>query len=56
MNKETAHTIATVLGGLGVIFMLIMAFGVFFENRMVPLFLGVACFVISGVVRTLGPR
>lgn len=55
MNRETAHTIATILGGLGILFMLMMAFGVFLP-RMTALFLGVACFVISGVVRTLGRR
>jgi hypothetical protein len=56
MSRETANTVATVLGALGVLFILMMAFGVFFENRMVALFLGVACFIIAGVVRTIGSR
>lgn len=55
MTRETAHTIATILGGVGVLFMLMMAFGVFLP-RTTALFLGVACFVIAGVVRTLGTR
>ena len=56
MSNNTANTVATVLGALGVLFMLAMAFGLFFENRTYPLFLGVACFIIAGTVRTLGRR
>ena len=56
MNNDTANTVATVLGALGVLFMLAMAFGLFFENRTIALFLGVACFIIAGTVRTLGRR
>jgi len=54
MRNDTANTVATVLGALGVLFMLAMAFGLFFENRTIALFLGVACFIIAGTVRTLG--
>jgi hypothetical protein len=56
VSRETANTIATVLGALGVLFMLAMAFGLFFENRMINLFLGVACFIIAGTVRTIGNK
>jgi hypothetical protein len=56
MSNDTANTVATVLGVLGVLFMMAMAFGLFFENRMIALFLGVACFIVAGTVRTLGRR
>ncbi len=55
MKNETANTVATILGGVGVLFMLAMAFGVFLP-RMYALFLGVACFVIAGIVRGMGRR
>lgn len=51
MDRKSANTLATVLGVSGILFMLMMAFGVFFENRMYPLFFGVACFIIAGAVR-----
>lgn len=56
MNREQANVAATVLGVLGTLFMLVMAFGLFFENRMVPLFLGVACYIIAGAVRRMAVR
>lgn len=55
MNRETANIVATILGALGVIFILAMAFGVLM-SRNIALFIGVACFVLAGTVRTLGRK
>lgn len=52
MERQTANLVATVLGVLGILFMLAMAFGLFLP-RMYALFLGVACFIIAGAVRRL---
>lgn len=54
MDRQKANTVASVLGVLGILFMLVMAFGLFFENRMLPLFLGVACFIIAGAIKKGG--
>ena len=54
MNSRTANTVAMVLTTVGILFMLIMAFGVFGIPRMVALFFGVASFIVAGLVKRLG--
>ena len=46
MDKQKTNTIARVLGLVGVLFMLAMAFDMM--PRRYALFAGVACFVIAG--------
>lgn len=46
MDKQKAHVAARVLGLLGVLFMLAMAFDMM--PRKYALFAGIACFVIAG--------
>lgn len=53
MTKQTANMVATVFVVLGILFMLVMAFGVFGIPRMYALFFGVACFVIAPAVRKM---
>ncbi len=51
MERQKANMLATVLGIIGTLLMLVMAFGLFFENRMLPLFLGIACFIVAGALK-----
>lgn len=46
MDKRTASTIAKILGIVGVLFMLAMAFDMM--PRKYALFAGIACFVVAG--------
>ncbi|HEX5706726.1 MAG TPA: hypothetical protein VFX96_05505 [Pyrinomonadaceae bacterium] len=52
MTRQTANMLAIVLGTLGVLFMIAMAFGVFM-SRNYALFAGVACFILAGAVRRM---
>ncbi|HEX8475707.1 MAG TPA: hypothetical protein VF666_16910 [Pyrinomonadaceae bacterium] len=54
MNPKTASTLSIVLGTLGVLFLMAMAFGVFAFKY--AIFLGVACFILAGMVKRLGGR
>jgi hypothetical protein len=54
MDKQTTTIAARVLGLLGVLFMLAMAFDVM--PRKYALFAGVACFVIAGSLWGIGGR
>jgi hypothetical protein len=54
MNKQTANTVATILGVVGVLFILAMAFSIMPKN--LALFLGIASFIIAGLVRTLAVK
>lgn len=54
MNEKTANAPATAPGASGALFMLMMAFGLFFENRTLPLFPCIACFILAGVIKKGG--
>ena len=54
MEKQTTNIAARVLGLLGVLFILAMAFDVM--PRKYALFAGIACFVIAGSMWGLGSR
>jgi hypothetical protein len=54
MDKQTTTIAARVLGLLGVLFMLAMAFDVM--PRKYALFAGIACFVIAGSLWGIGGR
>jgi hypothetical protein len=54
MDKQKTNTIARVLGLVGVLFMLAMAFDMMPRNY--ALFAGVACFVVAGAMWGIGGR
>jgi hypothetical protein len=54
MNKQTANTVATILGVVGILFMMAMAFQIVPRN--IGLFLGIASFIVAALVRTLAAR
>lgn len=54
MEKQRAHVAARVLGLIGVLFMLAMAFDMM--PRKYALFAGIACFVIAGSMWGMGGR
>jgi hypothetical protein len=54
MNKQTANTAATILGAVGILFILAMAFGIL--PGKIALFLGIASFIVAGLVRTLAVK
>jgi hypothetical protein len=54
MDKQTSHMIARILGLVGVLFMLAMAFDLM--PRRYALFAGIACFIIAGFLWGLGGR
>ena len=54
MDKQTSHLIARVLGLVGVLFMLAMAFDLM--TRKYALFAGIACFIIAGFMWGIGGR
>ncbi len=53
MDNKTAKTISVILGALGIIFILIMAFDLLPGKGNIMLFVGVACFIIAGVIRNI---
>ena len=55
MTKQQVKTLSGVLGLLGILFMIAMAFDVFMP-RNYALFLGVACFILAGGVRRFESR
>ena len=54
MNKQSANTVATILGVVGILFILAMAFNIL--PGKIALFLGIASFIVAGLVRTLAAR
>ena len=54
MNKQTANPVATILGVVGILFIMAMAFSIMQEK--LALFLGIASFIIAGLVRTLAVK
>ena len=54
MDKQTSHLIARVLGLVGVLFILAMAFDMM--TRKYALFAGIACFIIAGFMWGIGGR
>ena len=54
MDKQTTSIAARVLGLVGVLFILAMAFDVM--TRKYALFAGIACFVIAGSLWGIGDR
>ncbi len=54
MNPNTANPLALILGVVGTLFILAMAFGIMPGKT--ALFLGIACYIIAGLVRTLAGR
>ena len=53
MDRRTANNLAMILTTVGVLFMIAMAFDIF-GNRTLTLFLGVASFIVAGLVKRLG--
>ena len=53
MDNKTAKTISVILGALGIIFILILAFDLLPGKGNIMLFVGVACFIIAGVIRNI---
>ena len=49
--KDKANLVVVVLGTLGVLFMMAMAFGILPTN--LAIFAGVACFIIAGAVKRI---
>ncbi len=54
MDRQTTSTVATILGVVGILFMLTMAFGILPRN--IALFLGIGSFIIAALLRTLAAR
>jgi hypothetical protein len=54
MDKQASHIIARVLGLVGVLLMLAMAFDLM--PRKYALFAGIACFIIAGFMWGIGGR
>jgi hypothetical protein len=52
LTNERAKTASTILGTLGILFMIAMAFQILPFNY--AIFAGVACFILAGTVRRLG--
>ena len=55
MTRQQVNTLSGVLGLLGILFMIAMAFDVFLP-RNYSLFFGVACFILAGGVRRFETR
>ena len=55
MTKQQVNTLSGVLGLLGILFMMAMAFEVFVP-RNYSLFFGVACFILAAGVRRFETR
>lgn len=54
MDKQTSQLIARVLGVVGVLFIMAMAFDVM--TRKYALFAALACFIIAGLMWSIGGR
>ncbi len=53
MSRKFADMISTVLTSTGILILMAMAFDLFDTNDNVMLFVGVACFIIAGLVRSI---
>lgn len=53
MDEKSAKIISTILGTLGIIFILIMAFNLVAGKGNIMLFIGIACFIVAGAIRSI---